>query len=115
MPLSLRLHSQPGRRRISPQLIARYCDDPARQAGRDAWKVSGNMFGCIGAVTPGVFVNTDSVETAQMLINAGVAVEAQYFHRSRVKLPAARARTDFGTSCHIVEAVSPSLTKKAPA
>ena len=43
------------------------------------------MFGGSGAVTPDVFVKTDSVETAQMLINAGVALEAQYFHRSWVK------------------------------
>jgi hypothetical protein len=63
------------------------------------------MFGGIGAVTPDVFVKTDSVETAQMLINAGVAVEAQYFHRSWVKMHSARARTGFGTG-HILEAGS---------
>jgi predicted DNA-binding protein (MmcQ/YjbR family) len=38
--------------------------------GHDAWKVGGKMFACIGAVTPGVSVKTDSVETAQMLIDA---------------------------------------------
>ena len=36
---------------------------------------------------PGVSVKTDSVETAQMLIDAGVGVKAPYFHRSWVNLP----------------------------
>ncbi len=34
------------------------------------------MFACIGAATPGVSVRTDGVETAEMLIAAGVAVRA---------------------------------------
>lgn len=55
--------------------------------GHDAWKVGGKMFACIGAVTPGVSVKTDSIETAQMLIEAGVGVKAPYFHRSWVNLP----------------------------
>jgi predicted DNA-binding protein (MmcQ/YjbR family) len=55
--------------------------------GHDAWKVGGKMFACIGAVTPGVSVKTESAETAQMLIDAGVAVKAPYFHRSWVNLP----------------------------
>lgn len=55
--------------------------------GHDAWKVGSKMFACIGAVMPGVSVKTDSVETAEMLIAAGVAVKAPYFHRSWVNLP----------------------------
>jgi predicted DNA-binding protein (MmcQ/YjbR family) len=55
--------------------------------GHDAWKVGGKMFACIGAVMPGVSVKTDSIETAQMLIDAGVALRAPYFHRSWVNLP----------------------------
>jgi predicted DNA-binding protein (MmcQ/YjbR family) len=55
--------------------------------GHDAWKVGGKMFACIGAVMPGVSVKTDSVETAQMLIDAGVGVKAPYFHQSWVNLP----------------------------
>jgi predicted DNA-binding protein (MmcQ/YjbR family) len=55
--------------------------------GHDAWKVGGKMFACIGAVMPGVSVKTDSVETAQMLIDAGVGVKAPYLHRSWVNLP----------------------------
>jgi predicted DNA-binding protein (MmcQ/YjbR family) len=45
------------------------------------------MFACIGAVMPGVSVKTDSFETAEMLIEAGVGVKAPYFHRSWVNLP----------------------------
>lgn len=55
--------------------------------GHDAWKVGGKMFACVGAVRPGVSVKTDSVETAQMLIDAGVGVKARYLHRSWVNLP----------------------------
>lgn len=55
--------------------------------GHDAWKVGGKMFACIGAVMPGVSVKTDSIETAEMLIEAGVGVRAPYFHRSWVNLP----------------------------
>jgi predicted DNA-binding protein (MmcQ/YjbR family) len=55
--------------------------------GHDAWKVGGKMFACIGAVQTGVSVKTDSVETAEMLIDAGVANRAPYFHRSWVHLP----------------------------
>ena len=46
----------------------------------DAWKVGGKMFACIGAVMPGVSVKTDSIETAEMLIDAGIGVKARYFH-----------------------------------
>jgi len=55
--------------------------------GHDAWKVGGKMFAAIGAVMPGVSVKTDSVETATMLIEAGVAGRAPYFHRSWVNVP----------------------------
>ena len=55
--------------------------------GHDAWKVGGKMFACTGAMTPGVSVKTDSIETAEMLIDAGVGVKAPYFHRSWVNLP----------------------------
>lgn len=55
--------------------------------GHDAWKVGGKLFACIGAVDPGVSVKCADVETAQMLIDAGVATKAPYFHRSWVRLP----------------------------
>ena len=55
--------------------------------GHDAWKVGGKMFACIGAVHPGVAVKCESVDQAEMLIAAGVAARAPYFHRSWVNLP----------------------------
>ena len=45
------------------------------------------MFACIGAVTPGVSVKTDGIETAEMLIDAGVGKRAPYFHSSWILLP----------------------------
>lgn len=55
--------------------------------GHDAWKIGGKMFACIGAIAPGVSVKTDSIETAQMLIDAGIGAKAPYFHRSWIHLP----------------------------
>ncbi len=55
--------------------------------GHDAWKVGGKMFACIGAVTPGVSVKTESIEMAETLIAAGVGVKAPYFHRSWLLVP----------------------------
>jgi len=84
--------------------------------GHDAWKVGGKMFACIGSTLPGVSVKTDSIETAQMLIDAEVGTKAPYFHRSWVLLPwgAAEdeARHRLAASYRIVRQ---SLTKKAQA
>ena len=84
--------------------------------GHDAWKVGGKMFACIGAVTPGVSVKTDSVEMAQMLIEAGVGVKAPYFHRSWVNLPWGTAEDELrhrlATSYRLVRS---SLPKKVQA
>lgn len=55
--------------------------------GHDAWKLGGKMFACIGAITPGVSVKTDSPETARTLIELGVGVRAPYFHPSWLLLP----------------------------
>lgn len=55
--------------------------------GHDAWKVGGKMFACIGAVMLGVSVKTDSIETAEILIDMGLGVKAPYFHRSWINLP----------------------------
>lgn len=56
--------------------------DPATEL--DSWKVGGKMFACFGDRIDGVCVKTDSVETAQMLIDAGTATKAPYFHKSWV-------------------------------
>jgi len=59
----------------------------------DAWKVGGKMFACFGHVdtrpenTETASVKCPDVETATMLIEAGVAERAPYFHRSWVRLP----------------------------
>lgn len=45
------------------------------------------MFACMGSMQPGVSVKTDSIETAQMLIEAGIGEKAPYFHRSWIRLP----------------------------
>ncbi|MAK60120.1 MAG: hypothetical protein CMK09_03995 [Ponticaulis sp.] len=50
--------------------------------GHDAWKVCGKMFACFGSVTPGVSLKTESIDTAELLIEQGVGVKAPYFHRS---------------------------------
>ncbi|WP_299946694.1 MmcQ/YjbR family DNA-binding protein [uncultured Ruegeria sp.] len=55
--------------------------------GHDAWKVGGKMFACVGTAGDGVSVKTPDIETAQMLIDAGVGAKAPYFHRSWVRLP----------------------------
>jgi len=50
----------------------------------DSWKVGGKMFVCFGDRIDGFCTKTDSVETAQMLIDAGAVTKAPYFHKSWV-------------------------------
>ena len=84
--------------------------------GHDAWKVGGKMFACIGIANDGVSVKTPDIETAQMLIEAGVGVKAPYFHRSWIRLPwetePDEMRHRLETSYDIVRA---GLTKKLQA
>ena len=54
--------------------------------GLGSWKVGGKMFACIGSRDNGVSVKTDSIETAQMLIDAGVGRKAPYFHKSWIRM-----------------------------
>jgi len=54
--------------------------------GHDVWKIGGKMFACVGSKIPGVSVKTESIETAQMLIDVGLGTKAPYFHRSWVLL-----------------------------
>ena len=59
--------------------------DPATEL--DSWKVGGKMFACFGNPdATRVAVKTDSAETAMMLIDAGAATKAPYFHRSWVSV-----------------------------
>lgn len=55
--------------------------------GHDAWKIGGKMFASIGTMDDGVSVKTPDIETATLLIDAGVGQKARYFHRSWVHLP----------------------------
>ncbi len=84
--------------------------------GHDARKVGGKMFACVGSVGDGVSVKTPDIETAQMLIDAGIGTKAPYFHRSWVRLPWETAADEMQhrliTSYDIVRA---SLTKKIQA
>ncbi len=84
--------------------------------GHDAWKVGGKMFACVGSVGDGVSVKTPDIETAQMLIDAGIGTKAPYFHRSWVRLPwetdADEMQHRLITSYDIIRA---SLTKKIQA
>lgn len=83
--------------------------------GHDAWKVGGKMFACIGSTTPGVAVKTDSIETAQMLIETGVGLRAPYFHRSWVLvpwgLPEAEYRHRIETSYSLIRTALPRKTQ----
>jgi predicted DNA-binding protein (MmcQ/YjbR family) len=66
----------------------------------DAWKVGGRTFACFGHVdtrdanTGHASVKCPDVETATMLIDAGAATKAPYFHRSWVQLDLARLDPD---------------------
>ena len=84
--------------------------------GHDAWKVGGKMFACIGAVMTGISVKTPDIETAEMLIEAGVGIKAPYFHRSWILLPETTGEDELRhrivTSYDLVRS---GLTKKAQA
>ncbi len=81
--------------------------------GHDAWKVGDKMFACMGSVAPGVSVKTASIDTAQMLIDAGVAERAPYFHKSWVRLPEDVAEDELMHRVHSsYDLVRASLTKK---
>ncbi len=82
--------------------------------GHDAWKVGGKMFACIGAVTPGVSVKTADIETAELLIEAGVAARASYMHRSWVNIPFDAPEDELRERLRdSYKRVRSSLTKKA--
>lgn len=54
--------------------------------GHDAWKVGGKLFAVIGAVNGRLSVKTESIDTAEMLIEAGAGEPVAYFHRSWIGL-----------------------------
>ncbi|MCK0094685.1 MmcQ/YjbR family DNA-binding protein [Yoonia sp. F2084L] len=105
---------------MSRQIVDKLCaahpgataSDPTTEL--DSWKVGGKMFACFGDRIDGVCVKTDSVETAQMLIDAGAGTKAPYFHKSWILIgfdsDADELRHRIAVSYDIV---FKSLTKKA--
>ncbi|MAS43412.1 MAG: hypothetical protein CML43_09745 [Rhodobacteraceae bacterium] len=84
--------------------------------GHDAWKVGGKMFACIGAMDRGVSVKCPDIETAELLIEAGDAERAPYFHRSWVLVPWAQAADEAALAHRIRRSyalIRGKLTKKA--
>ena len=90
----------------------------------DAWKVGGKMFACFGHEetraenTGHVSVKCPDVETAQMLIDAGAAEKAAYFHRSWVSLALPATAMDeaahrIGVSYDTIRAGLPKKTRDA--
>jgi predicted DNA-binding protein (MmcQ/YjbR family) len=79
--------------------------------GHDAWKVGGKMFASMGAIMDGVSIKTDSIETAEMLIEAGVGVKAPYFHRSWINISwdmdKAELKARLATSYRLMRATLP--------
>jgi len=92
IPQLMRHHCRMSRTTVN-QICAAFAGataaDPATEL--DSWKVGGKMFACFGDRIDGVCVKTDSVETAAMLIDAGAATKAPYFHRSWVLVDFASA------------------------
>ncbi|WP_137700193.1 MmcQ/YjbR family DNA-binding protein [Marimonas lutisalis] len=86
--------------------------------GHDVWKVGGKIFAAVGAKGEGVSLKCPDVETAQMLIEAGVGVKAPYFHRSWVNLPfesfdEAEARHRLGVAYDTIRAGLPQKAQAA--
>jgi len=83
--------------------------------GHDAWKVGSKLFAVQG-VNPGLSVKCADIETAQMLIEAGIGQKAAYFHRSWAFLP---EDTPLNEMRHRVlssyDTIRATLTKKAQA
>ena len=84
--------------------------------GHDSWKVGGKLFAIIGALGDLVSVKTDSVETAQMLIDAGAGTKARYLHRSWISVPLTADPDELQHRIAVsYDIIFASLTKKARA
>ena len=83
----------------------------------DSWKVGGKMFVCFGDRIDGFCAKTDSIETAQMLIDAGAATKAPYFHKSWVlvsfDVPVEEAAHRIATSYDIIFKALPKTARTA--
>ncbi|WBU54226.1 MmcQ/YjbR family DNA-binding protein [Paracoccus sp. SCSIO 75233] len=84
--------------------------------GHDCWKVGDKIFALIGMKEDRVSVKCDSIDTAAMLIDAGVAAKAPYMHRSWVALPCDADRDELEHRIsQSYRLIRKSLTKKAQA
>ncbi|MGA9409425.1 MAG: MmcQ/YjbR family DNA-binding protein [Roseobacter sp.] len=90
----------------------------------DAWKVGGKMFACFGHSetraenTETASVKCPDVETAAMLIDAGAARKAPYFHKSWVQvdlgsLAPAEAEHRISVSYDIISRTLPKSVREA--
>ncbi len=84
--------------------------------GHDSWKVGGKLFAIVGALGDVVSVKTDSVETAQMLIDAGAGTKARYLHRSWISIPLTADPEELTHRITVsYDIILSSLTKRAQA
>ena len=67
--------------------FARFALAISRRFGSATRKALTLRFACVAARRPEVAIKTDSIETAEMLIAAGVGHRAAYMHRSWISLP----------------------------
>lgn len=82
----------------------------------DAWRIDDRMFACFSGATHGISVKTADIETAEMLIEAGVALRAPYFHKSWVRLPEDVTTEELRHRLEVsYDLVRAGLTKKAQA
>jgi predicted DNA-binding protein (MmcQ/YjbR family) len=78
---------------MTRKFVNRYCARlPGAQrsdpwgGGHDAWKVGGKLFAVVGAIDEAVSIKCRDAESAELLIESGLAERAPYFHRSWVRI-----------------------------
>lgn len=82
----------------------------------DSWKVGGKLFAIVGRLDDVVSVKTDSVETAQMLIDAGAGTKARYLHRSWISVPLGTDPAELSHRIRVsYDVILSSMSKKARA
>lgn len=81
-----------------------------------SWKIGGKMFACVASQMDGVSVKCPDVDTAAMLIDAGVGTKAPYFHRSWIRLDPDAAPDELAHRILVsYDTVRAGLTKKVQA
>ncbi|MEO0387938.1 MAG: MmcQ/YjbR family DNA-binding protein [Pseudomonadota bacterium] len=71
--------------RVCQGLPGAQYSDPT-DGSHEAWRVGDKMFAMLGDAYTRVSVKTADIETARLIIDAGVGERAPYFHRSWVAL-----------------------------